>query len=141
MALVDPCMQAAMNKSLFNVVKEHSVQVDQLELKPRSTYSVLSHLMSEVGELAQEVAVAQGDHYKSHSTDHIVGEAVDVLLCALDLIHAHDPSITEKDLVAIATSKGTKWVTAVTKQRCEVITRESIRTSYELFNRLTGDQA
>jgi NTP pyrophosphatase (non-canonical NTP hydrolase) len=97
--------------TLVDAVKHKSTEMDSLQ--QRNPYGVLSHLMSEVGELAQEISIAQGDAYKPHGKDHIVGEAVDVMLCVLDLIHVCDPSITEDDLIRIATNKGGKWVNAV----------------------------
>lgn len=100
-----------MSDTLFNVVKQKSEEMDSLQ--SRNKYGVLAHLMSEVGELAQEVSISQGDAYKTHSKDHIIGEAVDVLLCVLDLIHVHNPYFTEDDLISIAKNKGDKWVNAV----------------------------
>lgn len=99
--------------TLFDVIKRKSEFVDRLER--RNLYGVLSHLMSEVGELAQEVSIAEGDSYKQHSTDEVIGEAVDVLLCVFDLLHVLDPRITEEQLKEIASAKGSKWVDAVIK--------------------------
>jgi NTP pyrophosphatase (non-canonical NTP hydrolase) len=101
--------------TLFDVVKCKSQQIDPI--KTRTVYGIMAHLMSEVGELAQEVAISQGDSYKQHSTDHIIGEAVDVLLCVLDLLHVVDPNITEAQLSVIAEAKGIKWINAVTKHK------------------------
>lgn len=75
----------------------------------RNQTRILAHTMAEVGELAEEVLIANGFSYKQPGADGIVGEAVDVILCALDMIRQTDPTITEKDIEAIAERKLTKW--------------------------------
>lgn len=72
----------------------------------RSLLRILAHTMSEMGELAEEIAIADGNHYKQPG---IVGEAVDLIVCALDIIHKYDPSVTEEDLIKIAVRKLAKW--------------------------------
>jgi hypothetical protein len=76
----------------------------------RSIENVLTHMMTEVGELALEISIDQGRSYKDASEDGVVGEAVDVILCALDVIRLYDPSITAEDILAIAHRKLAKWV-------------------------------
>ena len=75
----------------------------------RTLIRTLAHTMAEVGELAEEVVIANGFSYKQPGPDGIVGEAVDVILCALDIIYQVDPTITEKDIEAIAERKLAKW--------------------------------
>jgi hypothetical protein len=53
---------------------------------PRARYEVLASLMEEVGELATEVAVREGYSNKYPGPDGIMGECIDVITCALDLI-------------------------------------------------------
>lgn len=81
----------------------------------RTRYSVLAHVQSEVGELAEEVTIAEGHSYKKAGPDGIVGEGVDAILAILDLIYKHDPTITEEQLVAIAEAKGGKWISSLKK--------------------------
>lgn len=95
--------------SLFDVVKAASLKVDNAPRK-RSTYSVLAKLTSEIGELADEVAIVNNDSYKTPGEDGLFGEAVDVLLATLDLLHIYDPNITEEQLMEYAKTKGKKWI-------------------------------
>lgn len=76
---------------------------------PRGRYKVLGHLVEEVGELSQEVVIKQGDSYKKEGVDGILGEAVDVILCALDLIRVDNPTITEEEITEVVVSKLLKW--------------------------------
>jgi NTP pyrophosphatase (non-canonical NTP hydrolase) len=75
----------------------------------RTLIRTLAHTMAEVGELAEEIVIANGFSYKQPGEDGIVGEAIDVILCALDIIHKHDPLVTEEDLEKIAIRKLAKW--------------------------------
>ena len=78
-------------------------------LDGRQKFQVLGHLVSEVGELAEEVVIDQGLSHKSKGVDGIVGESIDVIICALDMIFQTDPSLTEEDLVDYAIKKLDKW--------------------------------
>ena len=80
----------------------------------RTAYQILAHLTSEVGELAQEVAIVEGDSYKDAGEDGIIGESIDIIICCLDMIRSQNPKITEKQLVEIATTKINKWYNSVT---------------------------
>lgn len=76
----------------------------------RTLQDVLTHLMTEVGELAQEVQIAEGKSYKEHGADGVVGEAVDVIICALDIIKLYRPTIKEDyDLSRSVLPKLDKW--------------------------------
>jgi hypothetical protein len=75
----------------------------------RTLSDVLNHTTSELGELAQEVIVANGRSYKAGGPDGIVGESVDVIICALDMIHLAAPSLTEEQILMIARRKLAKW--------------------------------
>ena len=65
---------------------------------PRTQKDVLMCLTEEVGELATEIAIVDGFKDREPSEDGIVGEAVDVILAALDIIALTRPEITEKEL-------------------------------------------
>jgi hypothetical protein len=69
----------------------------------------LIHMMTEVGELAQEIQIDTDKSNRLPSVDGVVGEAIDVIACALDIIHLQSPLLTEKDLVAIMQLKLQKW--------------------------------
>ncbi len=71
---------------------------------------VLAHMMSEVGELSTEIMIACGRSYKDPDRDGVVGEAVDVILCALDVIRLYDPTVSVDDVLQTADAKLKKWV-------------------------------
>ena len=75
----------------------------------RTLTKILAHTMTEIGELAEEILIEEGQHYKTAGEDGIIGEAVDGILCLLDIIHKHDPTVTEEDLIKIAVRKLAKW--------------------------------
>lgn len=75
----------------------------------RTTQDILTHLMTEVGELAQEIQISEGKSYKEQGKDGVIGEAIDVIACAIDIITKYDPSVTEDDLTIILTKKLEKW--------------------------------
>jgi hypothetical protein len=75
----------------------------------RKLDDVLAHLMTEVGELAQEVIIAAGRSHKEPGKDGVVGEAIDVINCALDIIRLMEPNITEQQLRVICDPKLDKW--------------------------------
>jgi hypothetical protein len=75
----------------------------------RKPADIMMSIMSEVGETAEEVQIAYGVSYKTEGPDGVVGEAVDAIICLLDLIMVHNPEITEKHLLQIASLKLAKW--------------------------------
>lgn len=79
----------------------------------RSKYEVLASLVEEVGELATEVNISTGYSSKEEGPDGVVGECVDVITCALDLIWVSSPNTTEEELekhiVYILKTKLEKW--------------------------------
>lgn len=81
----------------------------------RSVTDILIHLTTEVGELAEEVQISQGKSYKPRGEDGIVGEAIDIILCALDIIHKTDPNMDELDIEIYAKMKLNKWVLSTRK--------------------------
>lgn len=75
----------------------------------RTTQDILLHAMTELGELALEIQIDQGKSYKSAGDDGIVGEALDMIACMVDMIHVHSPQLTEDDLIAMLHPKLAKW--------------------------------
>jgi len=89
--------------SLFEVTKQASILVDQVsKQRARTKYSVLASAMAELAECAEEIAISEKHSYKEQGKDRIISEAVDTILCLLDLIHVVDPTITEEQLTLIA---------------------------------------
>ena len=76
----------------------------------RTPKDVLMVLTEEVGELATEISIDAGFKNRLPSEDGIVGEAVDVILAALDIIKIYKPEITAEDLETIALRKCQKWL-------------------------------
>lgn len=73
----------------------------------RSPGNVFDHLRSEVLELWDEIEnVEQG---RPEGEDGIVGEAMDVINCALDIIYLHRPDLNVRELTEIMTEKCEKW--------------------------------
>lgn len=102
--------------SLIDLVIEAGRDVDQLENAPRDRMEVLSALGEEYGELSTEVRIAQGLTYKTPSPDRVFGEAIDVLLVALDMIYVDNRHITEAEITAYARGKLDKWKRKVASQ-------------------------
>jgi NTP pyrophosphatase (non-canonical NTP hydrolase) len=77
----------------------------------RSIQNVFTYLITEIGELAMEVSIDTGFAQRQPDEDGIVGEAVDVVICALDIIHLALPDITEQELEQLFQRKLDKWKT------------------------------
>jgi NTP pyrophosphatase (non-canonical NTP hydrolase) len=75
----------------------------------RSKLGILCSLVEEVGELSTEVSISEGLSYKTEGPDGVIGEAVDVLICALDIIKVHKPEITEEEIIKLVQDKCAKW--------------------------------
>ncbi len=75
----------------------------------RDLSKIALKLMEEVGELSLEITIHNGDSYKSRGVDGIVGEAIDCILCVIDIIHTYEPSITEQHIEKLAVAKLLKW--------------------------------
>lgn len=75
----------------------------------RSKYGVLTSIMAELGELSEEVGIREGHSYKKPGKDGILGEAIDVILSAFDMIYLEKKDITEEEIMAIMREKLKKW--------------------------------
>lgn len=78
-------------------------------LNCRTSYNVLGALMEEVGELSQEVNIINNASYKEKGPDGVIGESIDVIICALDMIYVNNPKVTEEEIMTIVKNKLTKW--------------------------------
>lgn len=88
--------------SLVELVFKHSEQIKN----SRTEASITEHLIEEVFELKDEVY--NSDVFGS-GPDGVFGEAVDIIICALDLIKVNNPNITEEQIMEYANSKCEKW--------------------------------
>lgn len=95
----------AQSETLVKLIFETCAKIEN----HRSTSNILTHLMTEVGELAQETIIADGQSYKGPGEDGIVGEAIDVIICAVDMVHHQHPNITEEELMNLCRLKLAKW--------------------------------
>jgi hypothetical protein len=69
----------------------------------RTLQEIGSHLRDEVQELDEELAAL------TPGEDGVAGEAIDVMLCALDLVFKARPDWTDADIVTYARRKCQKW--------------------------------
>ena len=86
------------------------VKIAGATLPDRSGASIMLSLVEEVGELSKEVSIVEGMSYKKPDVDGVLGEAVDVLITVLDLIHTLVPDATEEEINSYAGKKIAKWV-------------------------------
>lgn len=75
----------------------------------RTIQEVFTYAVEEIGELATEVNIVTGFSTKQPGKDGIVGEAIDAIICLVDLIGVYDPNITEEQIIAICRTKLNKW--------------------------------
>jgi len=92
---------------------------------PRSLYKILVKAMEELGELAQEVAIKTGDCDKPVGKDGIIGEAIDAIICLVDLMKVHKPDITIDEINQIVAAKLAKWESQEIKADKELVSRWS----------------
>lgn len=89
----------------------------------RNSYYVLSKCMEEMGELATEVAVSQGNGYKTVGKDGVIGEIADTIATLVDLAYLElrkdTPEITIDEINEIlyktVVPKLFKWESKVQK--------------------------
>lgn len=94
----------------MTLVKDILETCEQIE-NGRTAIDILAYGMTEVGEVSEEVLIKYSPiaKHKTSGPDGIIGEAMDVILCMMDLIHEENPDITEEELQAIARLKLDKW--------------------------------
>jgi NTP pyrophosphatase (non-canonical NTP hydrolase) len=63
----------------------------------------------EVGEFTVEVAVKTGNCSKPQGPDGVVGEAADVIITCLDIMHKLHPEVTSKQFDEVVKNKLAKW--------------------------------
>lgn len=90
--------------SMVETVRHFSTTINQ----PRTPRHALNHLKGEVEELDEELALVEAG--KEPGEDGIVGEAMDIIQCALDIVFQRYPDITEAELASVQRRKGEKWV-------------------------------
>lgn len=124
---------AGMNENIFNPNKRLDTiakiynTADRIFVR-RHPMNVMMQLMSEVGELAQEMRVVNDEnYYKSAGKDGILGEACDVLISLIDLISQN--GYTLGDIERVTETKLQKWT-----EKTEGCLRETIKYDVIEFN-------
>lgn len=77
--------------------------------------NIMLSLMEEAGETATEIKISKGLKSGPPGKDGIVGEAVDTILCALDVIYTEHGYLDTRELHEIFEAKLTKWRTKYSK--------------------------
>lgn len=88
---------------------ETILEYSEVVRNDRTPKDVMLKLMEEVGELSTEIAISNGMSNKEEGDDGILGEAVDAIVCLVDIIRLHRPDITIEELDRLAYAKCNKW--------------------------------
>lgn len=91
--------------NLLDIVRYYSDNIED----GRSNEDIFDHLKKESVELGAEI-FSENMGYDP-GDDGIVGESVDVIVCALDLIFKDKPDITNNEILEIVSRKLEKWKT------------------------------
>lgn len=73
----------------------------------RTMPDIFRAMNGEMNELADEVQLVLDG--AEPGPDGILGEAVDVMSCLLDLIYKSNPNITQAEIEAVMVKKAAKW--------------------------------
>ena len=82
----------------YNTVIGQTFEVSKV-VPERINFGVLAHLISEVGEVATEIAIVEGDSYKKPDVDGIFGESIDIIICCLDLIYWNTNEVYKNPMI------------------------------------------
>lgn len=78
---------------------------------------ILASATEELGEVAVEIKIAHGLKKGPGGKDGIVGEAIDLMLCAADVIHSELGSLDNDQVKQIIMNKLAKWQAHYTKPK------------------------
>lgn len=92
-----------MQDKLLDLIREYSFRIDN----GRTLSSILDHGRGEMDELGAEIVYHEAGEVPG--VDGVPGEAIDAILCLIDLIFQFDPAITNEQILAIAARKLEKW--------------------------------
>jgi hypothetical protein len=92
-----------MNKSSIGKILEVCRRIKN----SRDLNSIFGHASGEMHELREEVDSYL--NYLPEGLDGVTGEAIDVILCMVDIIYMYNDSITEEALDGIICRKLEKW--------------------------------
>lgn len=74
----------------------------------RTIQSIFQHMYGELTELSEEITKIENN--QPEGADGIVGESIDIIACALDMIFVQCPDITEDQINEIMKKKCDKWI-------------------------------
>lgn len=113
-------MEFAAVERILRIALEHGVIRDSMQMifdvsdqvaNDRSLRDIFAHGEEEIAELREELD--KFDVGAEPGEDGITGEAIDVILCMVDLIRRHDPTLTVDQLQQRMTVKMNKWLTKI----------------------------
>ena len=93
------------SQDILDVVRHFSSLIQN----GRTIDDIVRHGKLEMVELDEEVLAIKYPTEFTPGKDGIVGEAIDVIACMLDLIFVHAPDTTDEQINAILLSKCEKW--------------------------------
>lgn len=73
----------------------------------RDEQTVFKHLKGEVDEL--DIELNKKYFGRAPGADGILGESVDVILCAVDMIYQDNPDVSYEDILRTVMKKIAKW--------------------------------
>lgn len=107
------------NETIFTVARNAAIKADEFHGN-RTVSQILNHAISEIGETAIEINIAEGASYKEPGPDGIIGEALDAIASLIDLIYKVDPTIREEELVKMLNPKMEKWIEKIKEHNKEL---------------------
>lgn len=73
----------------------------------RTLTTIMNHAEGEMVELKEELSKFLSD--QPEGKDGVVGEAIDVMLCMVDLIYTRNPTISKEHVYSLVCDKLEKW--------------------------------
>lgn len=70
---------------------------------------IMHSITEETGELATEVSISLGFKNREPGKDGVIGESIDVIVSAVDMIYAENPNITVEEIYNMVARKCGKW--------------------------------
>jgi hypothetical protein len=92
------------NSTIFDSVWAAAKQAD-IYHPNRTVQSIFNHAQSEMGEIALEINIADGQSYKAPGSDGIVGESLDAIAAILDLIYKVNPDFPKEEYLQATNPK------------------------------------
>lgn len=88
-------------------VLDKTLEVCQRIENSRDLSSIFNHAKGEMEELNNEIV--DFNLGRPEGSDGVVGEAVDVMLCMVDIIYKRNPDITKEQIFSVICNKLDKW--------------------------------